>query len=182
MAPIPQSINMLAPSWRILYPKVLELSLRLVGFSMSLCPWAYLRVIPQRFFNSVWLKVSDNDWRVIQHLCPGPLASYSLDRHPLSLYPLSHYLSLPRPCLGGILGILMKPFATGPLCWGGSNILPTLLITTLCLCILSVLTYHSLALAWEVFWASKWSPLLLDPSAEVVLTITTNGERMKMEC
>ena len=50
-------------------------------------------------------------------------------------------------------------------------LLPTLLITTLCLCVLSVLTYHSLALAWEVFWASRWSPSPLDPSAEVVLTV-----------
>ena len=33
-------------------------------------------------------------------------------------------------------------------------LLPTFLITTLCLCVLSVITYYSLALAWEVFWAS----------------------------
>ena len=46
---------------------------------------------------------------------------------------------------------------------------PILLIATLCLCVLSVLTYHSLALAWEVFWASRQSSLLLDSSAEVVL-------------
>ena len=50
-------------------------------------------------------------------------------------------------------------------------LLPTLLIATLCLCILLVLTYHSLALALEVFWASRQSPLLLNPSAEVVLTV-----------
>ena len=49
-------------------------------------------------------------------------------------------------------------------------LLPTFLITTLCLCVLSVITYYSLALAWEVFWASRQSPSLLDPSAEVVLT------------
>ena len=35
---------MLAPSWQILYPKVLELSLRLVGFSMSLCPMPNLEL------------------------------------------------------------------------------------------------------------------------------------------
>ena len=51
-------------------------------------------------------------------------------------------------------------------------LLPTFLIATLCLCALSVITYHSLALAWEVFWASRRSPSLLDPSAEVVLTLT----------
>ena len=45
----------------------------------------------------------------------------------------------------------------------------TLLIAALCLCILLVLTYHSLALTWEVFWASRQSSLLLDSSAEVVL-------------
>ena len=33
-------------------------------------------------------------------------------------------------------------------------LLPTFLITTLCLCTLSVITYYSLVLAWEVFWAS----------------------------
>ena len=54
-------------------------------------------------------------------------------------------------------------------------LLPTFLITTLCLCILSVITYHSLAIAWEVFWASQQSPSLLDPSAEVVLTMLAVG-------
>ena len=49
-------------------------------------------------------------------------------------------------------------------------LLPTFLIATLCLCALSVITYYSLAIAWEVFWASRRSPLPLDPSAEVVLT------------
>ena len=49
-------------------------------------------------------------------------------------------------------------------------LLPTFLIATLCLCALSVTTYYSLALAWEVFWASRRSPSPLDPSAEVVLT------------
>ena len=49
-------------------------------------------------------------------------------------------------------------------------LLPTFLIATLCLCALSVITYHSLAIAWEVFWASQRSPSPLDPSAEVVLT------------
>ena len=50
-------------------------------------------------------------------------------------------------------------------------LLPTFLIATLCLCALSVITYYSLALAWEVFWASRRSPSPLDPSAEVVLTV-----------
>ena len=85
---------------------------------MSLC---LLRVIPQRFLNSVWPRVSDDDWRVIQHLRPGPSAPYLPDRHSLSLCPLSHHLLLPCPCLGGILGISTKPLTTGPLCWGGSN-------------------------------------------------------------
>ena len=49
-------------------------------------------------------------------------------------------------------------------------LLPTFLIATLCLCTLSVITYYSLVVAWEVFWASQQSPLPLDPSAEVVLT------------
>ena len=52
-------------------------------------------------------------------------------------------------------------------------LLPTFLIATLCLCALSVITYYSLAIAWEVFWASRRSPSPLDPSAEVVLTSTT---------
>ena len=34
-------------------------------------------------------------------------------------------------------------------------LLPTFLIATLCLCALSVITYYSLAVAWEVFWASR---------------------------
>ena len=33
-------------------------------------------------------------------------------------------------------------------------LLPMFLIATLCLCALLVITYYSLALAWEVFWAS----------------------------
>src|ERR1700753_1626222 len=49
-------------------------------------------------------------------------------------------------------------------------LLPTFLIATLCLCALSVITYYSLVLAWEVFWASQQSPSPLDPSTEVVLT------------
>ena len=48
--------------------------------------------------------------------------------------------------------------------------LPTLLIATLCLCVLLTILYYSLVVAWEVFWASQQSSLLLDPSAEVVLT------------
>ena len=34
-------------------------------------------------------------------------------------------------------------------------LLPTLLIATLCLCVLSVITYHSLILAWDMSWASQ---------------------------
>ena len=49
-------------------------------------------------------------------------------------------------------------------------LLPTLLIATLCLCVLLTILYYSLAVAWEVFWASRRSPSPLDPSAEVVLT------------
>ena len=49
-------------------------------------------------------------------------------------------------------------------------LLPTFLITTLCLCALLTILYYSLAIAWEVLWASRQSSLPLDPSAEVVLT------------
>ena len=49
-------------------------------------------------------------------------------------------------------------------------LLPTLLIATLCLCVLLTILYYSLVIAWEVFWASRRSPSPLDPSAEVVLT------------
>ena len=55
-------------------------------------------------------------------------------------------------------------------------LLSTFLIATLCLCVLSVITYYSLVVAWEVFWASRQSPSLLDPSAEVVLTVWRGGE------
>ena len=50
-------------------------------------------------------------------------------------------------------------------------LLPTLLIATLCLCVLLTILYYSLVTAWEVFWASRQSPSPLDPSAEVVLTV-----------
>ena len=50
-------------------------------------------------------------------------------------------------------------------------LLPTLLITTLCLCVLLTILYYSLAIAWEVFWVTRRSPSLLDPSAGVVLTV-----------
>ena len=53
-------------------------------------------------------------------------------------------------------------------------LLPTLLIATLCLCVLLTILYYSLAVAWEVFWASRRSPSPLDPSAEVVLTLWCN--------
>ena len=48
-------------------------------------------------------------------------------------------------------------------------LLPTLLITTPCLCVLLTILYYSLVIAWEVFWASQQSPL--EPSAEVILTL-----------
>ena len=54
-------------------------------------------------------------------------------------------------------------------------LLPTLLITTLCLCALLTILYYSLVVAWEVFWASRRSPSPLDPSAEVVLTQPERG-------
>ena len=34
-------------------------------------------------------------------------------------------------------------------------LLPTLLIATLCLCVLLTILYYSLVIAWEVFWASR---------------------------
>ena len=113
---------MLAPSWQILYPKVLELSLRSVGSSMSLCPMLILE--------------------------------------------LSLSSSLTASEQGSLMttGELLNVSTLDPL-------LPTFLITTLCLCALSVITYYSLVVAWEVFWASQWSPSLLDPSTEVVLTV-----------
>ena len=129
-APILWLINTLAPSWRILYPKVLELSLRSVGFFMSLCPYAYLELSL-----SGSLTASDQ----------GSLAT---------------------------IGEFLNISALDPL-------LPTFLIATLCLCALSVITYYSLTLAWEVFWASRQSPSPLDPSAEVVLTQISNSEWVK---
>ena len=60
-------------------------------------------------------------------------------------------------------------------------LLPTFLITTLCFCVLSVITYYSLVIAWEVFWASRRSLSLLDPSAEVVLTEESSGEGLHLD-
>ena len=54
-------------------------------------------------------------------------------------------------------------------------LLPTFLIATLCFCVLCIITYYSLVIAWEVFWASQQSPSPLDPSTEVVLTILGAG-------
>ena len=112
---------MLAPSWWILYPKFLELSLRSVGFSMSLCPMLTLELSLSGF-----LTASDQ----------------------------------------GTLSMFRELFNISTL----DPLFPTLLIAALSLCVLLVLAYHSLALAWELFWASQQSPSLLDPSAEVVLT------------
>ena len=72
------------------------------------------------------------------------------------------------------IGELLNISALDPL-------LPTFLIATLCLCALSVITYYSLVIVWEVFWASRRSPSLLDPSAEVVLTVATLVLEMEME-
>ena len=104
---------------------VLELSLRLVGFSMSLCPMLNLELSL-----SGSLTASDQG----------------------SLMTTEELLNIS----------VLDP------------LLPTLLITTLCFCILLVIAYYSLTLAWEVFWASQQSPSPLDPSAEVVLTPTTS--------
>src|SRR6201992_3998373 len=60
-------------------------------------------------------------------------------------------------------------------------LLPTLLIATLCLCVLLTIFYYSLVIAWEVFWASRRSPSPLDPSAEVVLTIRLGKRKGRME-
>ena len=76
---------------------------------------------------------------------------------------LSGFLTVPDQGALSTLGELLNISTLDPL-------FPTFLIATLCLCVLLVLTYHSLALAWEVFWASRQSPSLLDPSTEVVLT------------
>ena len=77
---------------------------------------------------------------------------------------LSSFLTVSDQGTLSTFGELLNISALDPL-------LPTLLITSLCLCVLSVLTYHSLALTWEVFWASRQSPSLLNPSTEVVLTV-----------
>ena len=66
------------------------------------------------------------------------------------------------------IGELLNISALDPL-------LPILLIATLCLCVLLTLTYYSLVVAWEVFWASRRSPSPLDSSAEVVLTNVFHG-------
>ena len=58
-------------------------------------------------------------------------------------------------------------------------LLPTLLLTALSLCVLSALTYHSLALTWELFWASRQSSSSLDPSAEVVLTMSASSSKFQ---
>ena len=76
---------------------------------------------------------------------------------------LSSFLTVSDQGSPTTIGELFNISALDPL-------LPTFLITTLCLCTLLVITYYSLVLAWEVFWASRRSPSLLDPSAEVVLT------------
>ena len=123
---------MLAPSWWILYPKVLELSLRSVGFTMSLCPMLILE-----------LSLS------------GSLTAS--DQGSLTM-----------------TGELLNISALDPL-------FPTFLIATLCFCILLAITYYSLTLTWEVFWASQWSPSPLDPSTEVVLTGIGNRSWLRFE-
>ena len=61
---------------------------------------------------------------------------------------LSGFLTVPDEGTLLTFGELFNISALNPL-------LPTLLITTLCLCVLLTLTYYSLILAWEVFWASR---------------------------
>ena len=56
-------------------------------------------------------------------------------------------------------------------------LLPTFLLVTHTLCVLLVLTYLSLSLAWELLWASRRSPLPLDLSTEVVLTVMSQSLR-----
>ena len=60
---------------------------------------------------------------------------------------LSSFLTVPDQESLTTTGELLNVSALDPL-------LPTFLITTLCLCVLSVITYYSLVLAWEVVWAS----------------------------
>ena len=76
---------------------------------------------------------------------------------------LSGFLTAPDKGSLTTFGELFNISALDPL-------LPTLLIATLCLCVLLTIFYYSLVAAWEVFWASRRSPSPLDPSAEVVLT------------
>ena len=76
---------------------------------------------------------------------------------------LSGFSTAPDPGSLTTIGELFNISALDPL-------LPTLLIATLCLCILLTILYYSLVVAWEVFWATRRSPSPLDPSAEVVLT------------
>src|ERR1700753_689158 len=76
---------------------------------------------------------------------------------------LSGLLTAPDQGSLTTLGELFNISALDPL-------LPTLLIATLCLCVLLTILYYSLVVAWEVFWASRRSPSPLDPSAEMVLT------------
>ena len=85
---------------------------------------------------------------------------------------LSGLLTAPDQGSLTTLGELLNISALDPL-------LPTLLIATLCLCVLLTILYYSLAVAWEVFWASRRSPSPLDPSAEVVLTRATKSEKEK---
>ena len=169
MAPILWSINTLAPSWQILYPKVLELSLRSVCFLMSLCPYAYLRVIPQRFFNNVWSRVSDDIWRVVQHLHPGPPAPYLLDCYSLSLHPFGYHLPFPCLSLGHILGVSTKPLAAGPLCWGSSNIvsLPTFPHHS-CLCPSCCMSLLPRFFGWESSYHATLLTGLPDPPTRYV--------------
>ena len=88
-------------------------------------------------------------------MSPCPISNLELS--------LSSSLTVSDPGTLSMFGELFNIFALDPL-------LPTLLIIALCLHILSVLTYHSLVLGWELFWTSIQSPSPLDPSTEVVLT------------
>ena len=89
----------------------------------------------------------------------------SLCRYAYLRVSLSGFSTVPDQGSLTTVGELLNISALDPL-------LPTLLITTLCLCILLTILYYSLVVAWEVFWASWRSPSPLDPSTEVVLTGT----------
>ena len=88
-------------------------------------------------------------------------------------FSLSSFLTAPDQGTLSMFGELFNISALDPQ-------FPTLLIAALSLCVLLVLAYYSLSLTWELFWASRQSPLLLDPSTEVVLT-TKRMQRQRVQ-